>query len=113
MFTGLATCKTILDDWTQGESFEDLQAQLWDFIETYQMSESLRSCVWPVKTALIHCPSLLLFCPYGVVRWSFIARIEGPLFHRWAPASTKDYMTASPSSLHLNLLPQYNEILQA
>jgi uncharacterized protein (DUF433 family) len=30
MFTGLATCKTILDDWTQGESFEDLQAHFRD-----------------------------------------------------------------------------------
>ncbi|QPD04047.1 MAG: hypothetical protein Nkreftii_001821 [Candidatus Nitrospira kreftii] len=76
-----------------------LQAHLWDFIEAHQILESLRSYVWPVKTALIHCASLLPFSP--------------DLFHRGASASTRDYLTAPPSPLHLNLLPQYNDILQA
>ncbi len=41
------------------------------------------------------------------------ARIEGPLFHRGASASTKDYLAAPLPPLHLLLQPPYNIFSQA
>jgi len=57
---------------------------------------------------LVHVPywfPYLLPCQKCVIQ---ATRIEGPLFHRGASSSTKDYLAAPLPPLHLLLQPPYN-----